>query len=93
VYDIRGNLVKPQVTKKDGRYLFSLLPPGKYEVAIAYPKGFVPTTKNRPYRGRNSSTLKSQSVNLSAGASDLSLDFGMVKRGDGGSPNTLPVTL
>jgi hypothetical protein len=88
VYDIRGNLVKPQVTKKDGKYLFTGLPPGRYVVSIKYPKGFGPTTKDRPHRGRNSSTLRAQSLNLPAGASDFTLDFGMV----GLRAGVLPVT-
>jgi hypothetical protein len=88
VYDISGALVAPQITKKDGKFLFTHLPPGKYVVSIKYPKGFVPTTKDRPIRGRNSSSFKAQSMNLAAGTTDLTLDFGVVGLRSG----VLPVT-
>jgi protocatechuate 3,4-dioxygenase beta subunit len=77
---VNGRLVRPQTTKKDGQYLFTNLPPGRYTVRIAYPKGFVPTTKDKPDRVRNSSSHRSNSVNLAGGTSDLTLDFGVVRR-------------
>jgi hypothetical protein len=36
-------------------------------VSIKYPKGFVPTVKNKPNRGRNSSSYRAFSRNLSPG--------------------------
>lgn len=88
VTDIWGRAVKPQVTKKDGKFLFKDLPPGKYVVSIAYPTGHWPTTKDRPGRGRNSSSFRATSQSLSAGESDVTLDFGTVRR----SVRMLPAT-
>ncbi len=79
VYNVQGKLVRPQTTKKDGKFLFTNLPPGRYVVSIKYPKGFVPTVKNKPNRGRNSSSFRAVSRSLSAGQSDLTLDFGVVR--------------
>jgi hypothetical protein len=81
VYDVFGRLVKPQTTKADGLYLFKNLPPGQYVVSIVYPKRYIPTTKERPGRELNSSTRRAMSAVLTAGASDLTLDFGVVKIG------------
>lgn len=79
VRDVWGRLVKPQTTKKDGKFLFKDLPPGQYVVDIAYPTGHWPTTKDRPGRGKNSSSFRAKSLNLSAGESDTTLDFGTVR--------------
>lgn len=87
--DINGRRVSPQTTKKDGKYLFTNLPPGKYTVRITYPKGFVPTTKNRPNRARNSSSYRATTKILSLGESDLTLDFGVVGARRSYLPNTL----
>jgi len=81
VYDVFGRLVKPKTTKADGLYLFKNLPPGQYVVSIVYPKRYIPTTKERPGRELNSSTRRAMSAVLTAGASDLTLDFGVVKIG------------
>lgn len=89
VVDIWGRAVKPQTTKADGKFLFKDLPPGKYVVSIAYPTGYWPTTKDRPGRGKNSSSYRSTSQTLSAGESDLTLDFGLVHR----AIKQLPATL
>ena len=78
--DVNGKPVKSQTTKKDGKYLFTHLPPGQYTVKITYPKGFAPTVKNRPDRGRNSSSHNVTASNLAAGKSDLTLDFGVVSK-------------
>jgi hypothetical protein len=78
VYNVQGKLVRPQTTKKNGKFLFTNLPPGRYVVSIKYPKGFVPTVKNKPNRRRNSSSYRAFSRNLSPGQSDLTLDFGVV---------------
>jgi hypothetical protein len=88
VYNIQGKLVRPQVTKKDGKFLFTNLPPGRYVVTIQYPKGFLPTVKNKPNRGRNSSSHRASSLDLSAGQSDLTLDFGVVRSRMWLIPNT-----
>lgn len=79
VVDAFGRVVKPQKTKKDGKYLFANLLPGKYTVQVVYPKGWLSTTPNRPGRGVNSSAFSATSRTLRAGESDLSLDFGMVR--------------
>lgn len=76
--DINGNLVRPQRTKSDGKYLFTNLPPGQYTVTIRYPRGWVPTLANKPNRAKNSSTKRETSRVLPAGQSDLTLDFGVV---------------
>ena len=88
VTDAFGRAVRPQKTKKDGKYLFQNLLPGKYVVSIAYPTGHWPTTKNRPGRGRNSSSFSATSVTLRAGESDTTLDFGTVRH----SVTVLPAT-
>ena len=80
VKDVYGRPVRPITTKADGKYLFKELPPGRYEVFITYPRGWMPTTSNRPDRGRNSSTTSTLSNWLRAGESDLTLDFGVVSR-------------
>jgi hypothetical protein len=80
VRNVWGRLVKPQTTKKDGKFLFKDLPPGQYVVEIAYPTGHWPTTKDRPGRGRNSSSFAARSLSLNAGESDMTLDFGTVRR-------------
>ena len=79
VSDAFGRPVKPQRTKKDGRYLFANLLPGKYAVQIVYPKGWLSTTPDRPGRGINSSAFTATSRVLRAGESDMTLDFGMVR--------------
>jgi hypothetical protein len=89
VYDIQGKPVRAQTTKKDGKFLFTNLPPGKYVVTITYPNGFVPTVKNRPNRGKNSSSFRAVSLSLSAGQSDLTLDFGVVRSRTWLIPRTL----
>jgi len=78
VVDIFGNPVKPQLTDKAGKYLFTDLPAGRYVVSVKYPRGLRPTIAERPGRNRNSSTGKAVSRYLRLGQSDLSLDFGMV---------------
>ena len=80
VTDVYGRAVRPITTKADGKYLFEDLPPGRYEVFITYPRGWMPTTSNRPDRARNSSTSSTLSNRLRAGESDLTLDFGVVSR-------------
>lgn len=80
VSDVYGRPVRPITTKSDGKYLFKELPPGRYEVFITYPRGWMPTTANRPDRARNSSTSSTLSNRLKAGQSDLTLDFGVVSR-------------
>jgi hypothetical protein len=87
--DIFGRFVEDQVTKRDGRYLFRNLPPGRYVVRIRYPDNHFPTTPNKKNRGLNSSTIKATSVYLNGGESDLTLDFGVVYRSRG---NVLPAT-
>lgn len=88
VTDIFGKEVKPIITKKDGKYLFTHLPPGQYVVKITYPTGFKPTVPNKPNRARNSSTDRAVSLDLRAGQSDRTLDFGVV----GSSAGILPPT-
>jgi hypothetical protein len=78
--DVYGRPLRAIRTKSDGKYLFSLLPPGRYAVQITYPRGYLPTTANRPVRGMNSSTVMAISRTLNAGESDLTLDFGVVSR-------------
>jgi hypothetical protein len=78
VVDLFGNAVKPQLTDKDGKYLFTDLPAGQYVVSVKYPKGLRPTDAERPDRKRNSSTRRAISRYLQLGQSDLTLDFGMV---------------
>ena len=80
VRDINGRLVKPQVTRADGRYLFTDLPAGRYRVLVTYPKGWWPTTSGRGSRTTDSKAWSSYSRDLAAGQSDLTLDFGMVHR-------------
>ena len=91
VRDVYGRPVKPLRTKSDGTYLFKDLPPGQYQVEIAYPKGYLPTTEGRPDRGLNSSTLYAKSKVLTAGQSDITLDFGVVSR-PGQTFQLLPAT-
>ena len=78
VYDVNGNLVRAQTTKKDGKYLFTNLPVGQYVVSIIYPASSRETVANKPNRARNSSTRRAKSLVLVAGQSDLALDFGVV---------------
>jgi hypothetical protein len=88
VTDIFGNRVAPLMTKADGKYLFTNLPPGRYTVTITYPRGLRPTTANREDRGKNSSSFVAKSVNLTRdGQADFTLDFGIV-----GTPRPLPHT-
>ena len=79
VTDVRGRPVAPQTTGSDGRYLFTDLPPGQYQVTITYPDGNGPT---RPIEGSDrdgdSSTNVAVSRMLAAGESDLTLDFGVI---------------
>jgi hypothetical protein len=91
VRDVYGRPVKPLRTKSDGSYLFKDLPPGQYQVEIAYPKGYLPTTEGRPDRGLNSSTLYAKSKVLTAGQTDITLDFGVVSR-PGQTFQLLPAT-
>jgi hypothetical protein len=88
VTDLNGKLVKSVTTKADGKYLFTNLPAGQYVVSIQYPRGYIPTTANRTGRGVNSSTSSAKSTVLPTGASDLTLDFGVVYR----SITMLPAT-
>ena len=88
VIDASGKVVKSQTTKRDGKYLFKNLLPGAYVVSIKYPRGWFPTTKDRPNRGTNSSSHRARSKTLRAGQSDLTLDFGMVR----GTAKVLPGT-
>ena len=81
VTDVNGRKVGSIVTKADGRYLFKNLPPGRYVVRITYPKWASPTTPDRPDRKLNSSSFSAKSVDLAAGQSDMTLDFGVVNRG------------
>lgn len=85
--DINGKTVKPQRTKKDGKYLFTNLPPGRYTVKITYPKGWMPTVPNKPVRAKNSSSRREVSRTLRAGQRDLTLDFGMVTIKNGRLPS------
>lgn len=79
VRDVLGRWVGPQVTQTDGKFMFSGLPAGRrYVVQITYPKGVRPTTPGRVGRTINSSSGKATSRLLKAGATDLSLDFGVV---------------
>lgn len=92
VTDVYGRPVRPIRTKSDGSYLFKDLPPGQYQVEIAYPKGYLPTTDGRPNRALDSSTLYAKSRVLAAGQSDITLDFGVVSR-PGQRFRLLPATL
>ena len=85
VVDVFGRLVGPLFTDKNGFYLFRGLPPGQYVVNISYPKGFIPTTRDRRDRGRNSSSNRAVSEVLLSGTRDMTLDFGVVR------VNSLPV--
>jgi len=80
VVDVYGRPVRPIKTKSDGKYQFKDLPEGQYVVEITYPRGYIPTTPNRPDRAMNSSTLTALSSALKAGQSDMTLDFGVVRR-------------
>jgi hypothetical protein len=80
VVDAYGRPVKPIRTKSDGKFLFKDLTEGRYVVEITYPRGYLPTTPNRADRGLNSSTLTAVSKSLKDGESDMTLDFGVVKR-------------
>ena len=88
VTDAFGRAVKAQTTGKDGRFLFRNLLPGKYVVKITYPKGWLATTNERSGREKNSSAFRAASRTLTAGQSDTSLDFGMVRRSVGLLPAT-----
>lgn len=92
VVDVYGRPVKPIRTKSDGKFLFKDLPEGRYVVEITYPRGYLPTTPNRADRGLNSSTLTAVSKSLKNGESDMTLDFGVVKR-PGEVYRPLPATL
>lgn len=89
VRDIFGRRVRSQTTKRDGKYLFTDLPPGQYVVRIKYPPKHFATTANKPNRAMNSSSHKAFSKTLMGGQSDLTLDFGMIYRS--GDP-VLPLT-
>ncbi len=83
VMDIFGQFVNDQTTKRDGKYLFKNLSPGRYVVRIRYPENHFPTTPNKKDRGLNSSTIKATSAYLNGGERDLTLDFGVVYRSGG----------
>lgn len=91
VADVYGRPVRAIRTKSDGKYLFTELPPGRYEVQITYPRGWMPTTANRSNRALNSSTYTAVSKLLKAGEADLTLDFGVVSR-PGEQYQLLPAT-
>ena len=76
--DIYGDPVPPQTTNRRGLYSFDNLPPGQYTVKITYPKGFRPTTADRPNRATNSSSHTARTVALTNGQRDSTLDFGIV---------------
>lgn len=78
VRDLSGKVVAPQRTGRDGAYLFTNLPPGRYVVKARYPAGMQPTRAGRGSRTRDSSSHLSKSRLLPAGSSDLTLDFGVV---------------
>ncbi|MFM8794085.1 MAG: SdrD B-like domain-containing protein, partial [Acidimicrobiales bacterium] len=88
VVDAFGRPVRAQTTGKDGKFLFRNLLPGKYVVKISYPKGWLATTNERSGREKNSSAFRATSRTLSAGQSDTSLDFGMVRNKRGLLPAT-----
>ncbi|MFM8387797.1 MAG: SdrD B-like domain-containing protein, partial [Actinomycetota bacterium] len=71
VYDVSGNLVTTTLTDANGKYLFDnlpLAPAGTYKTSITVPAGYVATTP----------TFDTSLALTTAGASDLTLDFGVV---------------
>ena len=77
--DVNGRTVSSQRTSSNGRFLFTNLPPGAYVVKIVYPSGYRATVAKSFGRAKNSSTDVSKSLNLSAGESDMTLDFGLIR--------------
>jgi hypothetical protein len=87
VTDVFGNAVTTTTTDAKGKYLFANLPVGSYKVTITSPSGYVATTALAGSdRTVDSSTGTATSVSLTTdGASDLTLDFGVVV------PESLPM--
>lgn len=80
LFDAAGNKVGETFTDADGRYLFDGLPVGVYSVSVAaetLPVGLVPTLTNVGPGDMDSSFWSATSAPLlTAGASDMTLDFG-----------------
>ena len=89
VKDLFGKTVKPLITDKNGKYLFTDLPAGQYKVVVTYPPNFRSTFPNRGSRETDSSTYQAFSKVLALGQSDLSLGFGMVPKMTSGLARTL----
>jgi protocatechuate 3,4-dioxygenase beta subunit len=79
LYDADETLLATTVTDANGNYLFTGLPPGVYTVGVLTPDGFAPTISGAGTTATDSSTGSATSAELTtAGASDLTLDFGFV---------------
>jgi len=89
VKDLFGKTVKPLITDKNGKYLFTDLPAGQYKVVVTYPPNFRSTIPNRGSRETDSSTYQAFSKVLALGQSDMSLGFGMVPKMTPGLARTL----
>jgi uncharacterized repeat protein (TIGR01451 family) len=81
--DCSGAFVDSQLTGASGDYLFTLLEPGCYQVVFDLPDGFAFTTRDAGADDSVDSdadpvTGESQQVTLVSGASDLTVDAGLV---------------
>ena len=81
--DGNGNVIASTTTAADGSYLFNNLTPGDYQVQFTAPDGFEFTTANQGSDDELDSDADSngltQSVTLTSGENNLSLDAGLVQ--------------
>ena len=74
--DASGNAIIPQVTGPDGRYLFTNLVPGQYQVLFSAPAGWLASPSAQGRDAAADSTNPALSVVLGPNEVDLTLDAG-----------------